>query len=329
MKLRLVMGLLLIMAHVSCGVAVHGAQDPLTEAQHDYNAGNYHRAVDTLTIEIAKSPNDAQLHFLLGQCYYQLHEYAHAVTSLERAVQLSPNQSVYHDWLGKADGRKAEESSFFSAMGWAKKTHKEFEIAVQLQPSNLEAQRDLIRYEMNAPGIVGGGDDKATKHIMELEKIDSMQGQLARGEFLATKGRTAEADKVFAKILQSDSDRAGVYIEVADYYRDHRNVDKMGEAIAAAERLDPDDKRLKFYKGIFLIMKGKNLTEAEMLLKSYLATVPDNADLPSHSATLEWLGKLYEAQGRFSQASSQYRASLTLDPHNKSAEEALKRLEKK
>ena len=76
---------------------------------------------------------------------------------------------------------------FLSAMSWARKTHKEFEIAVQLNPANFEAQRDLIRYEMNAPGIVGGGDDKALKHIEELEKIDAWKGQLARGEFLATK----------------------------------------------------------------------------------------------------------------------------------------------
>jgi tetratricopeptide (TPR) repeat protein len=330
MKPRLALALLLLfIAHASCGVGVHGAQDPLADAQRDYNAGRYHRAVDALTSAIANSPNDAQLHFLLGQCFYQLREYARALTSLDRSVQLVPNQSMYHNWLGKAYGRKAEESSFLSAMGWAKKTHKEFEIAVQLQPSNLEAQRDLIRYEMNAPGIVGGGDDRAMKHIEDLEKIDSIQGQLARGEFFATKRRTGEAEAVFVKILQSSSDRVGVYIEVAEYYRERQNADKMGEAIAAAERIDADDRRLKFYRGILLVMKGTNPAEAALLLKSYLSTVPENADLPPHSVALEWLGKLYEAQGKFSEASAQYRASLVLDPHNKSVEEALKRVEKK
>ena len=152
---------------------------------------------------------------------------------MERAVQLAPNQSEYHDWLGKAYGRRAEKSVFLSAMSWARKTHKEFEIAVQLNPSNFEAQRDLIRYEMNAPGIVGGGEDKALKHIEELEKIDSLQGQLARGEFFATKKRMGEADAVFAKILESNSDRIGIYLEAADYYRDRQNGEKW------ARRLPP------------------------------------------------------------------------------------------
>ena len=306
-----------------------GAQDPLADAQRDYNAGVYNRAVDTLTSAIAKTPNDASLHFLLGESYYQVREFTRAAASLERAVQLSPNESEYHDWLGRAYGRRAESSVFLSAMSWARKTHKEFEIAVQLNSSNLEAQRDLIRYEMNAPGMVGGGEDKALKHIEDLEKIDPLEGQLARGEFLATKRRLNEADGVFAKILESNTDRIGVYFEVSDYYRDRQNSEKMGEAIAAATQIDPNDLRLKFYKGTLLVLKGKNPTEAESLLKSYLAMVPNHSELPPHSAAREWLGKLYESQGRFSEAVQEYRASLELDPHNKAVEESLKRVEKK
>jgi len=301
------------------------AQSPLADAQRDYNAGRYNRAVDALNNAIAKSPEDASLHFLLGQSYYQLRQFMRAIASLERAVQLSPKESDYHDWLGKAYGRKAEESVFLTAIGGARKTHREFEIAVELNPQNLEAQRDLIRFEMNAPGVAGGGDDKALKHIEALEKIDSLQGQLARGEFLATKKRFPEADAAFAKILESNSDRVGVYFEAGDYYRDRQNADKLAEAVAVAERIDAEDRRLKFYKGILLVMQGKSPAEAEQSLKSYLATVPENSDLPPHAAAREWLGKLYDSQGRFSEAAEQYRLSLSLDPHNKAVEEELKK----
>jgi len=74
---------------------------------------------------------------------------------------------------------------------------------------------------------------------------------------------------------------------------------------------------LKFYKGVLLVIEGKSPNEAEMLLKSYVSTVPDNSELPSHATALEWLGKLYESMGRFSEATEEYRKSLTLDPHNK------------
>jgi tetratricopeptide (TPR) repeat protein len=321
--------LALTLAYGVRGVPVQAAQDVLADAQHDYNAGRYNHAVDALIGAIAKSPGDAPMHFLLGQNYYQLREYSRAISALEKAVQLAPKQSEYHDWLGKSYGRKAEESVFFSALGWARKTHREFQIAVLLDPSNFEAQRDLIRYEMNAPGIVGGGDDKALKHIGDLEKINPMQGQLARGEFFATKKRMAEADTVFGKILESNSDQIGVYFEVADYYRDRKNAGKMDEAIADAERIDPNDRRLEFYKGILFVLEGKNPGQAELMLKSYLTTVPNHSDLPPHATAREWLGKLYESQGRFSEAAQEYRDSLALDPHNKEVEEALKRVQGK
>jgi tetratricopeptide (TPR) repeat protein len=311
------------------GAPVFSGQSTLGDAQHDYNAGRYNRAVDALNIAIAKSPEDASLQLLLGQSYYQLREFLRAVASLERAVQLAPKNSEYHDWLGKAYGRKAEESLFLSAMSWARKAHREFEIAVELNPQNLEAQRDLIRYEMNAPGVVGGGDDKALKHIEALEKIDPIQGQLASGEFFATKKKIPEADAVFDKLLKSDADRAGVYFEVSDYFRDRANAEKMGEAIDKAGHIDPDDRRLKFYKGVLLVVQGKSPIEAETLLKSYLATVPDNSDLPSHAAAREWLGKLYESLGRFSEGAEQYRLSLSLDPHDKRVEEDLRRVQRK
>jgi tetratricopeptide (TPR) repeat protein len=317
---------------LACGVSGASAlagQSSLADAQHDYNAGRYNRTVDALNGAIAKSPNDASLHFLLGQSYYQLGDFPRAVASFERAVQLAPKDSEYRDWLAKGYGRRAEESMFLSAMSWARKSHREFEIAVELNPQNFEARRDLIRYEMNAPSMVGGGDDKALKHIDGLEKIDPIQGQLARGEFFATKKRMPEADAVFGKILESNSDRAGVYFEVSDYYRERPDAEKMGEAIDKAEHIDPDDRRLKFYKGVLLVMKGKSPSEAEMLLKSYMASVPDNSDLPPHAAALEWLGKLYESLGRFSEAAKEYRLSLSLDPHNKGVEEELKRVQRK
>jgi tetratricopeptide (TPR) repeat protein len=301
----------------------------LAEAQRDYNGGRYTRAVDALNSAIANSPNDASLHALLGESYYQLREFPRAASSLERAVQLEPKNSEYHDWLGRAEGRRAEESIFLSAMSLARKTHREFEIAVELDPRNLEAQRDLIRFEMNAPGAVGGGDDKAQRHIDALEKIDAVEGQLARGEFFATKKRLAEADAVFDKILEMGSDRAGVYFEVCDYYRERPNAAKMEEAIGKAEQIDPDDRRLKFYRGVLLVMGKNNPSEAEMLLKSYMATVPDNSDLPPHAAVYEWLGKLHESLGRNSEATEDFRQSLSLDPHNKTVEEELKRAQKK
>ena len=66
-----------------------------------------------------------------------------------------------YDWLGRAYGRLAEGSSFLSALGYAKKTVRTFERAVELGLSNLEALSDVFEYYLQAPEMVGGWLDKA------------------------------------------------------------------------------------------------------------------------------------------------------------------------
>ena len=57
--------------------------------------------------------------------------------------------------------------------------------------------------------------------------------------------------------------------------------------------------------------------------------MPDNANVPSHSTAHEWLGKLYEHEGRLDRAAQEYQAALVLDPRNKQASEALKALQRR
>jgi len=324
-----IIALLVLATAESAGAKRVAAQSPLAEAQQEYSAGQYHRAVDLLSPAAQRSPEDASLPFWLGRCFYELGDFSRAVTSFERSVQLAQNDSNYHDWLGKAYGRKAEQSMWLHAIGWARKTHREFETAVKLDPHNLEAQRDLIRFETNAPDIIGGGDDRAMKSIEELEKIDPVVGALALGEYYNSKKKFDLADQTYSKVFEEPHARIGVFFEVADYYRDRKFAPKMAGAVEKAGQMDPNDRRLTYYRGVSLVLSRKDLPEAETLLLKYLETVAPNSEVPSHASAHEWLGVLFESESRFSQAAEQYRAALELDQHDKAARDALKRVEKK
>ena len=130
---------------------------PPAAVERLYRAGRYEQAVEQLQAAVGKNPGDGSLHFWLGRSFFELRDFSRAVASLEKATTIEPANSQYHHWLGRACGRKAEESNPFSALGLARRTHREFESAVRLDSSNLGAQRDLIRYLLLAPGIVGGG----------------------------------------------------------------------------------------------------------------------------------------------------------------------------
>jgi tetratricopeptide (TPR) repeat protein len=247
-------------------------------------------------------------------------------------VTLEPNLSEYHDWLGKAYGRKAEEVnrfSAFSSISLARKAHREFEAAVRLDAGNLEAQRDLIRYLLNAPGIVGGSWGAAEQRVHALAALDPVEGALAQAELYASHKKFDEASQEYQKILEMMPSRIGVYFEIAEYYCDRGDGTDMSDAVEKGAMLAPSDHRLDYYRGIALILADQDDADAEKDLRHYLETVPDNANVPSHSIGHEWLGRLYQREGQLDRAAQEYQAAMISDPRNKQASEALKALQRR
>src|ERR1700719_5225539 len=84
-----------------------------------------------------------------------------ALTVLQRAVAQDPNNANVHYLLGVAYGNLAQKASAFRR-GWlARQTRDEFEHAVELDPSNLDARWALVQYYTLAPGYLGGSEQKA------------------------------------------------------------------------------------------------------------------------------------------------------------------------
>src|SRR4051812_30922278 len=126
-----ILGLVLLLA-ASLAVA-QSAEDLL-------QAGRADEAITLLKKRVAAVPRDAAAHNLLSRAYFQLQRWDDSVSAGEKAVAYDPGNSRYHLWLGRAYGEKADHSIFFKAIPLAKKTRAEFEKAVQLQNTDLDAQ---------------------------------------------------------------------------------------------------------------------------------------------------------------------------------------------
>jgi tetratricopeptide (TPR) repeat protein len=316
-----------------CGVvspALAAVEDDLPpELLPLHQAGRYQELVQALQAALKTQPESAPLHYWLGRSYYELRDYNRALPSLERATQLVPDRSEYFDWYGRACGRRAQEVNPFSAFSLARRTHRAFQTAVRLAPTNVQAQRDLISYLLNAPGFLGGGEQESLKQIQALSVVDAVDGWLARAEYFATREKFDEASTEYEKLLRTDVRRIGVHMEIAEYYRDRGDAVRMQAAVDAAARLGPNDPRLEYYRGVALVLAGQNRGDAEKHLRGYLQTVPDSSQVPSHSSAHEWLGKLYEAQGQREQAAAEYQAAVELNRRNQDARKALERVRRK
>ncbi len=306
------------------GDAAGGPCPARPEIAADLDAGQYAKAAETLQQELAKNPNNAQAALWLARSFLDMGKYGQAVNFAERAVQLSPDCSESHFWLARSYGMKADMDRSF----WlARKARLEYQTAVQLDPDNLPARRDLMEFYLQAPWILGGSKDNAWAQVQDIASRNPTEGDLARAIYWRDLGRPELADVEYRKVLGAKPQRAGDYFEIADFYEANQRPAGVEAAVRAVSLIVPNDPRIDYYTAVANVMKRQSLSKAEQDLKLYLARSPRRDDFPPHAAAHDWLGQIYEMWGKKELAIEQYRSALRLSPDNQPAQNALKRLD--
>jgi tetratricopeptide (TPR) repeat protein len=300
----------------------------LDAGRRAYEASDYPKAIQVLQAAAAKEPQNGEVQLLLVKSFMELQEHDAAIKSAEKAVALDSQNSIYHEWLGRAYGGKAEHAGWFSAVSLAKKTGKEFETAVQLDGKNFSARQALIEFDCSAPGLVGGGEEKGLLQIKELAEIDAAEGHYAAGNCRRQKKDLAVADEEFGKAMASHPKSAEMIYDIGDYAVKRDQAERLLAVAEAGERVAPADPRGNFYRGVALILKREKSGEAERWLREYLKKAPTRSGYPRPATAHIWLGRLFENQSKADDAVREYESAVKLDPKNKMAQEALKRLKK-
>ena len=293
-----------------------------------YEASEYPKAIQALQAAAAADPKNGDVQLLLAKSYLELQQHDPAIKSAEKAVAIDPQNSIYHEWLGRAYGEKADHASWFSAISLAKKTRKEFETAVQLDAKNYSARQVLIEFDCSAPGLVGGGEEKAWPQIKQLAEMDAAEGHFAAGNCRRQKKDFAIADEEFAKALESNPKSSELIYDIGDYAAKRAEPELLLAVADSGERVAPGDPRGQFYRGVALVLKKENLERAERLLAAYAKKAPIRSGYPRPAWIHAWLGRLFEEQNKIEEAANEFESALKLDPKNKMAQEALKKLKK-
>src|ERR1700719_2237216 len=150
-------------------------------------AGRVDQAIHEIEQQIHTAPT-AEAYNLLCRAHFELGAWDAAISACEKAVTLDPSSGLYHLWLGRAFGEKADRAGFLKAAGLAGKVRTEFERAVELSPNSWEARTDLAEFYLEAPGVVGGGKDKA---LAQAELLAPLNPAMAHW----VKARVAEKNK--------------------------------------------------------------------------------------------------------------------------------------
>ena len=326
-KLFCAAGLFLVWACV-VGASGISPSEALEAGLKAYTIGDYANAVKILQAASASEPNNAEIHLLLAKSFYEMEERDQAISSAERAVAIDPKSSIYHEWLGRTYGAKAEHCGWLCALSFAKKSRKEFATAVELNDRNFSALQALIEFDCSAPGIAGGGDDKAAKEIEKIASLDAAEGHYARGNCRRQKKDFTEADAEFTKAMESNPKSVDLVYDIGDYAMKRDQADRLVAVVNTGRNLDEKDPRGVFYLAASQILRGEKTSDAEIAIREYLAKAPKRSSYPSAAMAHYWLGRLAESQKSKNAAVSEYETALKLEPKNRYAAESLKRVKK-
>ena len=258
----------------------------LLRAEELYRRTEYERAIDILD---ALGQRDAAVYALLGKARFQQGQYKQAVADLEKAVEQDSRNSDYYDWLGRAYGRLAERSSFLSALGYARKTVRAFERSVELNPANLEALSDVFEYYLQAPGMVGGGLDKAERIVGRFEGLNAAEFHWARAR-LAEKRRDFDtAEREFRTAFATDPNEVGRALDLAAFLSSRGRYGESDALFRSAGDNHPRSPKVLYARAAAYIQSKRKLGQAEALLDRYLAlqTTPDDPSRLEAAALLK------------------------------------------
>ena len=242
---------------------------------------------------VAASPAEAEAYALLGAVQVAKGDADAAVRAWAKAVELAPASSDYQQQLGDTYGFAAQKAGMLGMIGLAKKCRRAYEQAVALDPRNLGARQSLLDFYQMAPGLMGGGMDKAYEQAAAISGLDPARGRRAYAMLHATDRKYDVAFAEFEEVLKAA----------------------------------PDDYAALYQVGKLAALSGQFLDRGLTSLRHCLELrVPDVADTPGHAAAHWRMGNILEKKNDLAGARAAYEAALKLDATFPQAADALKNL---
>jgi cytochrome c-type biogenesis protein CcmH/NrfG len=242
---------------------------------------------------IAQDPNDAESRALFGAVCVAEGDADQGVQAFEKAVELAPRSSEIRRQLGDAYGFAAQKAGMISKFGLARKCRAAYEKAIELDPRNLAARNSLMIYYQQAPGIVGGGIQKAYEQAAEIKKIDPTRGRIAYATLYVGESKYTEAFGEIEPLLQAN----------------------------------PNDYAALYQLGRLSALSGDRLERGTDALRKCLELTPPTGS-PGHDAVHWRLGNIAEKKGDKAEARTEYETALKITPTFPAAIESLKKLNK-
>ncbi|KPJ61464.1 MAG: hypothetical protein AMJ46_01915 [Latescibacteria bacterium DG_63] len=290
--------LLLVMAATLPDALLAVGQDPLSEVVGLFQEQEYKEVRQILEALPEKSKRSGTALYYLGRLDLIDADHESAAKRLKEAIDVDPDNSECHYWLAVAVMRKVPYSNPLGRMTSAMRAMKEFNKAIELDPTNMRARMTVFQMMARSYGRGGAKKEALLEQARSIAEIDSIMGHVAHGTFY--------------QFVKNDMERAGTQFErgfglaprnraAAISYADYLwHVGKKAEAIGVLQSFlqeMPDDKPANFSLGARIILSRRNYGTAREIFERCLR-LKSETGIPTEAMVRWCLGLIYHLTGQ-------------------------------
>ena len=257
-----------------------------------------------------------------------------ATKLIETAIKSHPEHAESYRVAGDIYIVQARSASIFSAPGLAKKALKNYQKAVETEPSNSRYRLNLMQYYLNAPSIVGGNENKAIEETKEIDKLDPTMGVVARSILYRKQDDLDSLSELFASLSSDLLEQPQVRLEFAQYLiinkQEQAGLTELNKlASLDSLSLSGDENKKVPYKALLVMgfagLENENLAESAINgFQQYIETAPQSYGYPDR----QWIRlSLAQVQAQSGDEESA-KATLKVIQHKSKSKELLKETKK-
>jgi Flp pilus assembly protein TadD len=148
----------------------------------------------------------------------------------------------------------------------------------------VEALSDLFEYYLEAPGLLGGGMDKAQTVAVQMARVDPSEGYWAMYKLAEQRKDYSRAEEQLRRAIEAAPRNIGKFIDLARFLTREGRFQEAEQSIERAEKIAPNAPRLLYARADLYVRTGRNLDAAKALLERYLNATLTPEDPPRAEA---------------------------------------------
>ena len=202
-------------------------------------AGQEARFWDWASLISSDNDQQTQIRYLQSKIKQRLGDHEEALQLAEAAVRANPKKAAYRLQLARVLSDEINSASLFQKISIAKRVDAQLDIAMKLEPGNPDCLFGKMIYYEQAPGILGGGKNKAHRLAEQIGRINPSKGYLAEAQLARMEKRTGELEALYLKAVEADPTSFDALAALAGFYGSQGQEKNMELANRYVRLLDP------------------------------------------------------------------------------------------